>query len=152
MSCLLGLRMDTNAFLWVQPSESSLLVCSFSPDSTFIAAGCSDNHVYVWHWETAGAQSKSSSKPFIYDSQTLGADAEHVDAENSSDSQGWAQPQEICRLAGHARPVMMLQFSHDGLSIATGSKDGSVQVGACVHPGHNSPAALSEFYQHVMVP
>ncbi|KAK9831147.1 hypothetical protein WJX74_004971 [Apatococcus lobatus] len=113
----------------IEPSESSLLVCSFSPDSTFIAAGCSDSHVYIWHWDIQiGTRSRSPGKPLVHSDHTLSADVEHADAERDREKQQWTQPQEMCRLPGHTGPVMMLQFSHDGLSIATGSKDGSVQV------------------------
>ena len=120
-----------NLILCLQPSESSLLVCSFSPDSTVIAAGCSDNHVYVWHWAPQpGDYSRSSGRSLVYQDQTLSAATERSVDGRDMGMQQWAQPQEVCRLAGHTGPVMMLQFSHDGLSIATGSKDGSVQVRA----------------------
>lgn len=40
----------------------------------------------------------------------------------------WPDPQEVCRLGGHVNDVLLLQFSHDGQSIATGSKDGTMRV------------------------
>lgn len=37
-------------------------------------------------------------------------------------------PTELCRLQGHRHDVLLLQFSHNSKSIATGAKDGSVRV------------------------
>ena len=40
----------------------------------------------------------------------------------------WPAPVEVCQLKGHRNDVVLLQFSHDGERVATGSKDGSVRV------------------------
>ena len=136
----------------MQPSESSLLVCSFSPDSTVIAAGCSDSHVYVWHWDPQPSEhSRSAGGSLVYHDQTLSAAAERSKDERDVGMQPWAQPQEICRLAGHTGPVMMLQFSHDGLSIATGSKDGSVQVRASLMMFQSIRGCLYEAWSCCMI-
>jgi WD40 repeat protein len=45
------------------------------------------------------------------------------------DAAAWPLPQECCKLTGHRNDILLLQFSHDGEGIATGSKDGSVRVG-----------------------
>lgn len=75
----------------------ALLVCGFSPDGEYIAAGSNDCLSYVWHWD-------------------------------ASSRQAWKAPAELCKLTGHRNDVVLLQFSHDGLSIATGSRDGTVRV------------------------
>ena len=116
----------------VQEAAHSLLVCSFSPDSTYIAAGSNDSCVYVWHWEALGSAQQSSTlgpvKQRFYGKETLESMSREEAAAVRLKPQQWAQPQEVCRLTGHAGPVMMLQFSHDGAGLATGSKDGSLQV------------------------
>ena len=40
----------------------------------------------------------------------------------------WPAPREVCRLEGHKNDVMLLMFSPDSASIATGSKDGFLRV------------------------
>ncbi|KAL4448446.1 hypothetical protein ABPG75_005665 [Micractinium tetrahymenae] len=40
----------------------------------------------------------------------------------------WPAPKEVCQLKGHRNDVILLQFSHAGDRVATGSKDGSVRV------------------------
>ena len=47
---------------------------------------------------------------------------------NVPDVGNWPEPHEVCRLGGHVNDVLLLQFSHDGQSIATGSKDGTIRV------------------------
>ncbi|KAK9864164.1 hypothetical protein WJX84_009425 [Apatococcus fuscideae] len=66
-----------------EATASSLLVCSFSPDGTYIAAGSSDSHVYIWHWEAAGPVMMLQ---FSHDGQAL--------ATGSKDGcvQVWRQP------------------------------------------------------------
>jgi hypothetical protein len=44
------------------------------------------------------------------------------------DEAPWPAPLEVCQLKGHRNDVVLLQFSHDGERVATGSKDGSVRV------------------------
>ena len=40
----------------------------------------------------------------------------------------WPDISELCRLQGHRNNVILLQFSHNGTRIATGSKDGTVRI------------------------
>lgn len=40
----------------------------------------------------------------------------------------WPVPKEVCQLKGHRNDAILLQFSHAGDRVATGSKDGSVRV------------------------
>jgi hypothetical protein len=46
------------------------------------------------------------------------------------DAAPWPQPRELCQLRGHRNDVVLLQFSHGGDRVATGSKDGTVRVSA----------------------
>lgn len=51
-------------------------------------------------------------------------------------AEDWPEPQEVCRLGGHVNDVLLLQFSHDGTCVATGSKDGTVRVRERLSFGH----------------
>ena len=122
--------LDTSfAASLVSQAHPGLLVCSFSRDGVHIAAGANDCHSYVWHWDlwpaSAGA---SAARAGTYGPTSLRDSAEAQWAPAAAAGAMWPQPREVCQLAGHRHDVLLLQFSHDGQSIATGSKDGSVRV------------------------
>lgn len=112
--------------------QTGLLVCGFSPDGSHIVAGSSDCHIYAWFWDIAAVadKGKAAAKQGFYnvvseeDAARNLAPAAAVDLE----AVDWPEPQETCRLGGHVNDVLLLQFSHDGQSIATGSKDGTMRV------------------------
>jgi WD40 repeat protein len=112
--------------------QTGLLVCGFSPDGSHIVAGSNDCHIYAWFWDIASAadKGKAAAKQGFYnvvseeDAARNLAPAAAVDLEAGD----WPEPQETCRLGGHVNDVLLLQFSHDGHSIATGSKDGTMRV------------------------
>lgn len=97
-----------------------LFVCSFSPDGTYLVAGANDCTCYVWAWEQFGA-SKTSNLLYGSREPERSLEEEHK----------WLKaprPTELCRLPGHKNDVLLLQFSHDGNTFATGSRDGAVRV------------------------
>lgn len=112
--------------------QTGLLVCGFSPDGSHIVAGSNDCHIYAWFWDIASAadKGKAAAKQGFYnvvseeDAARNLAPAAAVDLE----ADDWPEPQETCRLGGHVNDVLLLQFSHDGHSFATGSKDGTMRV------------------------
>ncbi|KAL0024726.1 hypothetical protein WJX77_011758 [Trebouxia sp. C0004] len=112
--------------------QTGLLVCGFSPDGSHIVAGSNDCHIYAWFWDIASAadKGKAAAKQGFYnvvseeDAGRNLAPAAAVDLEAGD----WPEPQETCRLGGHVNDVLLLQFSHDGHSIATGSKDGTMRI------------------------
>ena len=112
--------------------QTGLLVCGFSPDGSHIVAGSNDCHIYAWFWDIASAadKGKAAARQGFYnvvseeDAARNLAPAAAVDLEAGD----WPEPQETCRLGGHVNDVLLLQFSHDGHSIATGSKDGTMRV------------------------
>ena len=117
--------------------QTGLLVCGFSPDGSHIVAGSNDCHIYAWFWDIASAadKGKAAAKQGFYnvvseeDAARNLAPAAAVDLEAGD----WPEPQETCRLGGHVNDVLLLQFSHDGHSIATGSKDGTMRVSPPSH-------------------
>ncbi|KAK9829398.1 hypothetical protein WJX72_005590 [[Myrmecia] bisecta] len=117
------------------PEAPGLLVCSFSYDGDFIVAGANDCNAYVWHWDVVKRLQHRPGRPF-YDPP---AEEDLEDQPSSSSTaappaladlppEQWPRPQELCKLQGHRNDVLLLQFSHDGEGIATGSKDGCVQL------------------------
>ena len=111
-----------------------LLVCGFSPDGSHIVAGSNDCHLYAWHWDIAAAadKGKGAAKQGFYNVVSEEDAARNMAPAAAADLEAvdWPEPQETCRLGGHVNDVLLLQFSHDGQSIATGSKDGTMRVSA----------------------
>ena len=108
-----------------------LLVCGFSPSGAYIVAGANDCNVYVWKWDLVQSPRQRLPAGGFY------APPEHIDevepaqhAPTKCNCKGgeWPAPSELCKLQGHRHDVLLLQFSHDGDGIATGSKDGTVRV------------------------
>ena len=112
--------------------QPGLLVCGFSPDGSHIVAGSNDCHIYAWFWDIAAAadKGKAAAKQGFYNvfSQQDAARNLEPPAAVELEASDWPEPQEVCRLGGHVNDVLLLQFSHDGQSIATGSKDGTMRV------------------------
>ncbi len=76
--------------------EFQLLVCSFSPDGTHIAAGGNDCHVYVWHWPLpAGAPGIGAASP--QQAQQAGQRAQQG-ASSELAAMPWPHPQ-VCERA-----------------------------------------------------
>ena len=123
-------------------AQPGLLVCSFSRDGTHIAAGANDCHSYVWHWDLWPASTSPSGSRGAYGAASL-QDERSREARWAAAAAGaaWPQPREVCQLPGHRHDVLLLQFSHDGQSIATGSKDGSVRVCCIQLPSATSAIA-----------
>ena len=122
--------------------QPGLLVCGFSPDGSHIVAGCNDCHIYAWFWDIASAadKGKAAAKQGFYNVVSEQDAVRNLDpaAAVDLDAVDWPEPQEICRLGGHVNDVLLLQFSHDGQSIATGSKDGTMRVKICIPALHTS--------------
>lgn len=119
-------------------SNPGLLVCGFSPDGGHVVAGSNDCHIYAWFWDIASAvdKGKAAAKQGTYNVTDEDAAARNLApaATQAPPFEDWPDVQEVCRLGGHVNDVLLLQFSHDGLSIATGSKDGTVRVRLAVQP------------------
>ena len=111
--------------------QVGLLVCSFSPDGSYIVAGANDCHCYIWQWDILSLPGRP--KDGFYDPAE---DQLHPRAPEpaTTDPEKLPQPVELCRLAGHKNDVQLLQFSHDGRTVATGSRDGSVRVRPSLNP------------------
>ena len=107
-------------------------MCSFSRDGRYIAAGANDCFSYVWQWNLWPAAASSAAPRATYGATSLQEERlqEAKWAPAAAPGAVWPQPQGLCQMAGHRHDVLLLQFSHDGQSIATGSKDGSVRVRA----------------------
>lgn len=109
-----------------------LLVCGFSPDGSHIVAGSNDCHIYAWFWDIAAAadKGKAAAKQAFYNVVSQQDAARNLEPAAAIDLEAadWPEPQEVCRLGGHVNDVLLLQFSHDGQCIATGSKDGTMRV------------------------
>ena len=89
-------------------------------------AGANDCHSYVWRWDLW--PSEATAAP-MYGPRSLEQESQRARwAPAAETGASWPQPEEVCSLAGHRHDVLLLQFSHDGQGIATGSKDGSVRV------------------------
>jgi len=114
--------------------KPGLLVCSFSRDGRYIAAGANDCFSYVWQWDLWPAATASAAPRATYGATSLQEERsqEAKWAPAAAPGAVWPQPQGLCQMAGHRHDVLLLQFSHDGQSIATGSKDGSVRVRAAL--------------------
>ena len=106
-----------------------LLVCSFSPGGTTLAAGGTDGCLYLWSWdveaELAAAEARaragtpaSSSSPSPFD----------LDLSPFFSLEDVAHPAELQRLSGHGRDLTLLQFSPVGNALATAGRDGRVCV------------------------
>jgi WD40 repeat protein len=112
--------------------QTGLLVCGFSPDGSHIVAGSNDCHIYAWFWDIASAadKGKAAAKQGFYNVVSEEDAARNLAPPAAVDLEAgdWPEPQETCRLGGHVNDVLLLQFSHDGHSIATGSKDGTMRV------------------------
>ncbi|KAL3137809.1 hypothetical protein ABBQ38_005065 [Trebouxia sp. C0009 RCD-2024] len=112
--------------------QPGLLVCGFSPDGSHIVAGSNDCHIYAWFWDIASAadKGKAATKQGFYNVVSEQDAARNLEPAAAVDLQAadWPDPQEVCRLGGHVNDVLLLQFSHDGQSIATGSKDGTMRT------------------------
>lgn len=107
-------------------------MCGFSPDGSHIVAGSNDCHIYVWFWDIAAAldKGKAAAKQGMYNVTDEDAAARNLASTvpQAALAEHWPEVQEVCRLGGHVNDVLLLQFSHDGQCIATGSKDGTVRV------------------------
>ena len=69
-------------------------------------------------------------------SSSPAAAAHQVESKATSSSEhAWPAPQASAKLLGHRNDVLLLQFSHAGDALATGSKDGFVRVRPCMLPG-----------------
>lgn len=112
--------------------QTALLVCGFSPDGSHIVAGSNDCHIYAWFWDIASAadKGKAAAKQGFYNVMSEEDAVRNLSPAAAVDLEAgdWPEPQETCRLGGHVNDVLLLQFSHDGHSIATGSKDGTMRV------------------------
>lgn len=110
-------------------------MCGFSPDGSHIVAGSNDCHIYAWFWDIASAadKGKAAAKLGFYNVVSEQDAARNLEPAAAVDLEAadWPEPQEVCRLGGHVNDVLLLQFSHDGQSIATGSKDGTMRVNLC---------------------
>lgn len=113
-------------------SNPGLLVCGFSPDGSHIVAGSNDCHIYAWFWDIASAmdKGKGAAKQGTYNVCDEEEAARNLapSVAQAPAAEGWPETQEVCRLGGHVNDVLLLQFSHDGTCVATGSKDGTVRV------------------------
>ena len=122
-----------NIAIQEQPlGNPGLLVCGFSPDGAHIVAGSNDCHIYAWFWDIASAmdKGKGAAKQATYNVADEDEAARNLASARMPvpAAEDWPEVQEVCRLGGHVNDVLLLQFSHDGQSIATGSKDGTVRV------------------------
>ena len=97
-----------------------LLVCSFSPNGTHIAAGATSWDCYVWSWDMFPQQPQPATALHSRSSATPAVDAASLGET--------AAPQQLAILQGHENDVLLLQFSGDSNALATGSKDGSLRV------------------------
>ena len=119
--------------------EYQLLVCSFSPDGTQIAAGATSCHCYMWGWDMFPHKPQPAT---ALHGRALATPA--VDAASLGET---APPQALAKLQGHENDVLLLQFSGDSSALATGSKDGSLRVrhrssGALCQLGYNGHASM----------
>lgn len=107
-------------------------MCGFSPDGSHIVAGSNDCHIYAWFWDIAAAadKGKAAAKQAFYNVVSQQDAARNLEPAAAIDLEAadWPEAQEVCRLGGHVNDVVLLQFSHDGQSVATGSKDGTMRV------------------------
>eukprot|EP00798_Chlamydomonas_sp_ICE-L_P031195 gene31195-6342_t len=91
--------------------KASLLCCAFSPDSSYIVAGCSNFSAYLWRWE-------------------------HHDAIASDAGAGTSglrelvslPPEPVLELKGHASDLIFVVFNSGGGAFVTGAKDGIVRL------------------------
>lgn len=107
-------------------------MCGFSPDGSHIVAGSNDCHIYAWFWDIAATadKGKAAAKQAFYNVASQQDAARNLEPAAAIDLEAadWPEPQEVCRLGGHVNDVLLLQFSHDGQCIATGSKDGTMRA------------------------
>lgn len=147
----LGQSLMQQCDMMQEPSteQPGLLVCGFSPDGSHIVAGSNDCHIYAWFWDIASAadKGKAAAKQGFYNVVSEQDAARNLEtaAAVDLDAVDWPEPQEVCRLGGHVNDVLLLQFSHDGQSIATGSKDGTMRVQACMPAVHHFNHMLLHF-------
>ena len=103
--------------------EPQLLVCSFSPDGSYIVAGASSNSCYIWSWEALASR---SSPPASSRGCEIAPDPPPPITSETLRKQD--APVFLHRATGHTREVILLQFSNAGDAFATGSKDGTLRV------------------------
>ena len=115
------------------------MVCGWSSDGQYFAAGSKDFNVYLWHWNTGAfrhGNNGSQQQPQPMYTEVLEAETAPPAAITISE---WTQPQPLHKLEGHQGIVMLLQFSKDGTMLLTGARDGTLRVGNTrVH--HLSPS------------
>jgi WD40 repeat protein len=112
----------------VQTAETpQLLTCGFSRDGRYVMAGSSDCCVYLWRLSVPEGETGTSTQqlkgPF-----SKGTPLGKERRRSWGQPHDWPEVEELIRLDGHRNDVYLLQFSHNGATLASGSKDGTVRL------------------------
>ncbi len=124
--------------------KGSLISMALSPDGDIVACGSQDNSVHFWRRSTnqdsemTGYQVKPSQLAFDQAGKVLATGGSEVVTVWSFQGDG---PEGTIpgQLFLHTVPISALSFSHHGMLLASGARDGSVYVWFLQNDGNGNP-------------